>query len=713
MTGTGKRHEGQDMSKPARKGRKPSVVARVLAAAALTALPTGVFAQSVGSQPGKPPLDVNSILPEKTLPPPPEAKPAGGEASKAAPAGASIGELLGIDKLVGDGPVFDVSRFIVQYRTPHPDHPAIEELLDARVTLGVTDSGYVFPREGMPSVDIRVGDVMEGVSQKFHFTALVAVQRAVVESLRSSGLIAVWAQFDPEELAMDPATGQVEDLRGGEHTTLQVIMWTGRIAEVRTLATGERLGSGSATRINPDDRVHLRIREQSPVQSGDLLWRDEIDDFVFRLNRHPGRRVDVAVAAASGDAENLEQTGVDYLVSENKPWSVYFQLSNTGTKATDEWRQRFGFTNNQLTGNDDVLRLDYITSSFDAANAVTGSYEFPAFAERLRGRVYGSYSEFNASDVGQAGAEFDGRTWVLGGELSWNFFQHGATFIDFFGGARWQNIRVNDRTVGETGKDDFFIPYLGARLERATDRDVTFAAVSLEGNVGDLADTSREPLNQVGRRQADDTWVVLKGDISHSFFLDPLFDLSVPSWRDRSDPSKRFRPLAHEIALSVRGQFAFDYRLIANEQDVAGGLYSVRGYDESIAAGDNVIIGSAEYRFHIPRIFGISDPGYFRDKPMGLFGPNFRWTPQSDYGVADWDLIARGFIDGARTVNNNKLVGENDLTLIGTGVGIELQWKRNVSLRLDWGFALHDVNDNGQTTEVGDNRVHFSMTVLY
>ena len=41
-----------------------------------------------------------------------------------------------------------------------------------------------------------------------------------------------------------------------------------------------------------------------------------------------------------------------------------------------------------------------------------------------------------------------------------------------------------------------------------------------------------------------------------------------------------------EVALSVRGQYSFDDRLIPQNEDVAGGLYSVRGYEESETAGD-------------------------------------------------------------------------------------------------------------------------------
>ena len=46
---------------------------------------------------------------------------------------------------------------------------------------------------------------------------------------------------------------------------------------------------------------------------------------------------------------------LDYLVSEDKPWSISSSISNTGTDQTGDWRQRFSYANYQLTGHDDVL----------------------------------------------------------------------------------------------------------------------------------------------------------------------------------------------------------------------------------------------------------------------------------------------------------------------------------------------------------------------
>ena len=59
--------------------------------------------------------------------------------------------------------------------------------------------------------------------------------------------------------------------------------------------------------------------------------------------------------------------------------------------------------------------------------------------------------------------------------------------------------------------------------------------------------------------------MVFQAQVNHSFFIEPLLYT-----RDK------FTTLAHEISISGRMQWAFD-RLIPQEEEVVGGLFTVRG----------------------------------------------------------------------------------------------------------------------------------------
>ena len=174
-----------------------------------------------------------------------------------------------------------------------------------------------------------------------------------------------------------------------------------------------------------------------------------------------------------------------------------------------------------------------------------------------------------------------------------------------------------------------------------------------------------------------------------------------------------------EVALGLRGQYAFDYRLIPQLSQVVGGLYSVRGYQQSEAVGDSVIVSSLEYRFHLPRALPIMR------EPLAipLLG-DFRAAPQQVYGRPDWDLTFRAFVDVGRAIRNANGIApgdfEDDDTLIGVGVGAEFQFRSNLRARVDWATPLtttsrnRDPNDPNHSVRFGDNsEVHLLFSILY
>jgi hemolysin activation/secretion protein len=335
----------------------------------------------------------------------------------------------------------------------------------------------------------------------------------------------------------------------------------------------------------------------------------------------------------------------------------------------------------------------------------------------LRGRVFYNWNEYTASDVGQTNENFKGSGYAHGGELIANVFQHRETFVDLTAGLREQWVQTTNFAGGQTivGQGNFLLPMYGARLERTTDTAVTNFSVNAETNISSFTDefshidpaTGFPKLQELGRTNADSGWTTLSWDLSQSVYLDPL--IYGDRWRE-PDQSKGGHPtLAHELAVAFRGQYAFDARLIPNFEQIAGGMFSVRGYPEAVVAGDNVYVGTIEYRLHIPQILG------YESEPGKLFGKSFRYQPQTPYGRADWDLIAKAFVDAGRTENNNRQTDERDHTLVGTGVGLELSYKRNFSLRVDWGVALEKIDNPGGTGNVseGSNRFHILATILF
>ncbi|MGP1346086.1 MAG: hypothetical protein ACTS3F_05380 [Phycisphaerales bacterium] len=605
-------------------------------------------------------------------------------------------------------------------RPLHPELPPIDEAL-GRIAIPLMRveqpaPGWIAARPGMPSELIPALELNFQPPEHLYASAGRSISLAVQQAYAQFfGWVGHFVQVDPRQV--DPRRAQ----RFEQGDSLRFWIQSIEVDEVRTVARAEneRLSPDDPTVNNP---IHQPILDRSPVRArelrigqftnedgqtttteevipGSIPKLRELEEFAARLNRHPGRRVDPIVT--SGSAPGL--VGIDYIVNEVKPWLILAEVSNTGTEETNEWRTRIGFLHTQLTNSDDIFQVDYLTAGFDESHAVLVSYQRPIIADRLWGRVYGNWSEYTASDVGLAGLNFDGESYQIGGELILNAFQHRDLFIDVLGGMRYEDVEVYNGAVDDTGEDDYIIGYLGARLERSSALASTYALAQIETALTSLDDDA----DILGRAEPDDRWTVFRYDASHRFFLEPLINPSGFNVQT-GDPDEM--TLAHEIALAARGQISFDDRLLPNEQQTAGGFFTVRGYPESLLAGDSVHVLSGEYRFYLVR----SLPAVaLREGDVTQPFGNFKFQRSSPYGAADWDLLFRAFADYAIVRISDANVFEQEDELFGVGIGAELLVKNNLSLRLDWGFAVNEAETATESVDEWDNRLHFSATIRF
>ncbi len=591
------------------------------------------------------------------------------------------------------GSSYPVSEFVIEYAADHPDHVALREIERLDVGLRYTRDGYAAPRPVDHTARIRLKRLPRGTH--FYPSALKYINWWIVRTFNQEGIHGVIVTT-PD---IEPGSGR--DLRPAGETRLRLRIWTGRIADVRTLADGTRfdeLPEDTLTNLP----IHEWMRDESPAQvggEGDLLHVTELEDYARQLSRHPGRRVDAELSPGRQPGT----TRVNYRVAENKPWTVYAQMTNTGTDETSKWRQNLGFVHNQLTNRDDILNLNYVTGDFDSVHGFQASYDAPFDVQkpRLRYRVGGSYSQYDASEVGFSRAKFKGESVEGDFQLTYNLMQRGDLFVDVLGGMRWQKLETDNEFLGISAEDSFFLPRIGLAVEREEATSSLSASAAIEMNVPEVAGTDAQDSMLLGRVDPDERFAVFRWSGNYSFYLDPL--LNGPAWRDMSTPETT--TLAHELAFNVKGQFTPD-RLVPQHRQVAGGLYTVRGYEQSVVAGDTVVMGSAEYRFHHPRSWGLQEDPV----ELPLIG-DFNYAPPHVLGRPDWDLVYKVFFDGAQVMQSDALSFEEDETLFSFGGGLELQLLRNFRVRMDTGVALSDLET--RSVDVGDTRMHFGGTLLY
>jgi hypothetical protein len=637
----------------------------------------------------------------------------------------------------GDSPrVFEVGELELVYAEPHPDHPDLAELLPVRVELRRGQLGWRAPGEDEPGETLSIGGPQSPVVT-LESDGLARVLRALVARIHETGLYGV----DVRPASEDIDLVSERDLRPPERTTLRVLVRLGQIEQVRTIAVGDRIEDD--WRI--DNELHTRIREDSPLQpagsatdaSTNLVNRRALEDYLFRLNRHGGRRVEAALSPS----EDPGGVVLDYRVLESKPWFVYGQVSNTGTRRTSRWQTRVGAVHRQLTNRDDVLSLEYLNAGLEDVNGFNMRYQAPFFrrerpdwmnrsdgdpgwiawlprekipwwgVDRMRWELRFAYGRFKVNRASTfstfANDEVDSEEFQYAGRFIYEAFQHRDLFIDLWGGLRLRDIEVDNESgpAPAGGEELFVLPRFGIHAERVNRVSNFGLDLTVEGSVGNM---DQDELENLGRDDVDDDYALLEFNAGYSTFLEPL--LRPQAWRDPA--TELSSTLAHEMALGLRGQYAFDYRLVPQVSQVVGGLYSVRGYDQSIAVGDTVVIGSLEYRFHLPRALPVNR------KPLELpYLGDFRATPQQVYGRPDWDLILRAFLDVGRAERNGGSSAgpnERDETLIGTGLGAELQIRSNFRARVDWGVALEETSDKAShSADVGDQEIHVLFSILY
>ncbi len=609
-------------------------------------------------------------------------------------------------------PVYRVSEISVEYSLESPQHVPIDEVLDLEVGLRRAEEAYVAPRPVDRTVRMRLSALPRDAS--FGASALLHINQSIVSAFNRRGINGVIVTVpDVEE-------GTGRDLRPPGETRLRLRIWTGQVSRVASIADGERFG-GLTVDERTNHAAHAWIRERAPVRPGGprgLLSVAALEDYAAEISRHPGRRMDIEVAPGP----RTGTTAVNLRITEAKPWYAYAQYANTGTSTTTMNRERFGFTHNQLLGRDDTLHLDYTTGDFDEVHAVSTAYSAPFDLRDPEWHYWryafgGGYSQFDAREAGFTATGVEGEDANAGGEVSRQLLQHHELFVDAAAGARWQHISVENRQlVGAVleADIDYAVPHVDLRLVRNT------ATSSLRGRVGVLGgftDTSDSDLASVstgtnvsgppeldvlGNARADDDFALTGFDASYSFYLEPLFDPY--GWRDPN--RKTSGALAHEIAVLARGQWAMNHRLVPHFQQVAGGFTTVRGYKQSAVVGDDLLLGSVEYRFHLPRLFSPDS------SPPELPGMGaFRLRPTHVWDTPDWDLIFRVFSDAAYVEASRALDSEPDETLVSAGGGVELTVLRNLTLRADVGHTLGNLSARGN--QAGDTRAHVAATVLY
>lgn len=574
---------------------------------------------------------------------------------------------------------FPISKVIFEYSREHPDLISAEKFEKFEVSLG-EDQVISIQELNQKGEEYRF---TEGMIQK--------VLDQVRGCYKEKGIDYVHVSIPPTQISPEG-----NDRRKG--ADLVVVIDTPVIAKVEATATVEGDPKGRPLPPKQEKRILGNLPSKLPDPAtgypGDLVNSTTLNNYLYSLNRHPGRQVDLEI----GPADTPGSVALNFVVHQERPYYFYTSISSNIPVVVSRWIESFGYINTQLTGRDDILRVDYSTDSFDCLHTFLINYEAPVFNSLdQRWKIGANVNRFTSAQFGIGANPFKGTQYIVDGEYVITAYQYWRLFLDLFFHLEYRHINNNKHFIYPSVSKNFLLPSGGLRLTRLTTETKLIASAGINTLLSDVFWNVGHHLDSLGRPNLSHNWAYLDFDFYGSFYLEE----TIKKAYRKEHPVTH---LANEIVFHAQSQYAFHKRLIPQLEGVLGGLYTVRGYPQSTAAGDSIYAGSLEYRLHVPRLYPIRQNGtkYFFGKPL-------KWAPSKPKDSLDWDFIIKAFFDIGKIVINKKVLGEQNETLAGTGLGAELILWHNVFIRADWGIALTTANG----VKHGNHEVYFTSVIIF
>ncbi len=399
------------------------------------------------------------------------------------------------------------------------------------------------------------------------------------------------------------------------------------------------------------------LKELPSMEQGQFLHLPNVQKELAAINRNP----DMKVAPVLMPGKDLGTIDIELRVKDKLPLHGSMELNNRSTHATTDLRLNTSLRYDNLWQRDHSISLQYQTSPEDTkeVRAIAGSYVMPSplFDNHMMA-LYGVISDSDTA-FGQ-GFEVIGKGYILGLR---NIIPLGAR----------GNFRHN-LTLGLDYKD--------------FDEDLSF---SEEGGESESTPVTYMPMTLSYGASLPDKWgsTSLNGSLNLAFrgvatkeeeFKDKRFKAR-GNYICMALGLDRVQQMPWDSSLFIRldGQIA-DQPLISNEQYIAGGMKSVRGYMESEVAGDKAVHGMFEWR----------SPDM--ESLLGL------WEPL--------DLSFYAFYDFANLRLIHPLPQEDaSLFISGTGGGVRGKLSEYLIYEFVWGYALKAT----ENTEKGDQQWYFEV----
>lgn len=446
--------------------------------------------------------------------------------------------------------------------------------------------------------------------------------------------------------------------------------------------------------------VHLRVVEQkisSVTLEGNEFYEDanvmrtlpSIAEGVMPNMKQARRSLKVANENPSKQTAVLfrnnddEESVVDVTVKvlDEKPWKAFLTADNTGSRETLHGRIGFGFQHYNLFGKDHRVTVQYITNTHfprnyfnpeHRVNIFGGAYTIPFYEWGDSLDLLAGYSDVTSGVIAQGAINVTGKGLIFGAHYNHNFDKTGDYEHKLTGGFDYRAYR-ND--VLNNGVSTALTPHVTATpwsvtysgLWQKEQRQFAFSIGGAWNLLHDeLASHAGHDIYSVSPYLAEDDFQKLNFSID---YIQPF----AKTW---------------QLHLALSGQMTNDH-LIPGEQLLVGGMDSVRGWHESVVAGDK------GYRYSVEFI-----------------SPDFGNKISENVGLRGLVFMDKAHVNNNAGVDGTPVDISAEKSIASLGFGLRYNYKRDVVARFDYAYVVDGdtTKDNPSGSRVdGDTFGHVSL----
>ena len=420
---------------------------------------------------------------------------------------------------------------------------------------------------------------------------------------------------------------------------------------VRLQVIENRVGSVNVTgnRWFSTEKV---LRDLPSIAPGSVIYLPQLQQEANRVNRNP----DFKIVPEMKPGKSPETVDMNVTVTDQSPWHGSLEANNRSSHDTTESRLLASLRYDNLWQREHSLSGSFQISpeKTSEVKVASGSYTMPApwqFEDKMV--LYGVWSDSKTAFSG--GFKNLGKGFIVGGRGVLQLAPFGSYSHSAVLGLDYKDFQETSGMLDVEAGDEAPVKYLpvsAAYSAQLVDGSgVTSFNAGLNLSFRGMVSDPREFEQKRYRSRAN--YLTLTAGVERNQQLPGDFSLLV----------------------KVDGQVA-DQPLISNEQYVAGGVESVRGYKESEGSGDNAVHAGME-----------------------LAAPDLVGSPRAR-------LVPYLFLEGAGLWVKSPLPGQDPrIGLMGTGLGVRGVLFGSLEYQADLGFALRDTAQ----TELGDPRLHLKV----